>query len=116
VSVRSNLAEELEERLDKLPIVSEFKLWIELKRPDDFVGFARRGMYAFDWQDVHRTVVRETRKYEIVASPLVPIAVTDLPDDIAELARQTKLSDVSLANDKQIDVQDIIDCLTPNAR
>src|SRR5262245_63340856 len=89
----------IEQWLDQLPRTSEMRLLVEPKRPDDFIDIAawnlrvrlECGIFAYDWNDVHRTRREEILKYELVATPLHPIKVTQLPDDLAELAMRSKL-------------------------
>lgn len=43
-----------EESALALPEISGFDLLTHVHRPDDFIAFARRGLFAYDWSDVHR--------------------------------------------------------------
>ncbi len=38
-----------EPEVDSLPEISSFDLLVNLPRPDDFVSFAKRGFFAYDW-------------------------------------------------------------------
>jgi hypothetical protein len=51
-----------------MPERTDSLLLVPLPRPDDFEAFARRGFFAFDWRDVHRTTDR-SQLYEIQARP-----------------------------------------------
>ena len=56
-----------------MPERTESLLLAQMPRPDDYEAFARRGLFAFDWRDVHRTTNR-SKLYEIQARPAAPIA------------------------------------------
>ena len=53
--------EDIEEAVCKLPLVSDSRLLVTMKRPDAFVAIAKRGFFVYDWRDVHRT---ERESYE----------------------------------------------------
>jgi hypothetical protein len=55
---------------------TESVLLVSLPRPDDYEAFARRGFFAFDWCDVHRTTGR-SGLYEIQARPVAPAAFVE---------------------------------------
>src|SRR5262245_34687608 len=63
----------------ELPVVGGNKLLVDYPRPDDFVAFAERGLYAYDWCDAHRTAAASSGCYELVAVPLRPVLVAELP-------------------------------------
>ena len=46
--------------------------------PDDFVAYAERGLFAYDWTDVHRTRASSTGRYELICRPRSPRALRDL--------------------------------------
>jgi len=103
--------EEIEGRLNELPAVTSARLLVPLKRPDDFVELARRGFFAYDWTDVHRTSSEALRAYEQVAVPETPISAKDLPAEIAALLDGIVLN-VSFAQEAKIDVTRHLDCRT----
>jgi hypothetical protein len=43
--------EDIETRLALLPRVSAAGLLVQIKRPDDFVAMAERGLFVYDWSD-----------------------------------------------------------------
>lgn len=73
---------------------SECRLHKAYNRADDFVALARRGVYAYDWSDVHRTRANCTGMYELVAEPMNPITVEHLAASLQELARASNLQGV----------------------
>jgi hypothetical protein len=88
-----------------LPCVSSARLLVEMPRPDDFIALAERGLFAYDWSDVHRSESEEIRAYEMVATPLNPITVEALPDEIAFLLEGLWLDQVAFANTPLLDIR-----------
>jgi hypothetical protein len=101
--------EEIESLLDGLPSFTTAKAIVQLKRPDDFVEAARRGLFAYDWTDVHRSEREALGSYELIAAPDQPISVTDLPKEIADLLEGIVL-EVSFAQERLIDVTKHLEC------
>ena len=103
------LLEKLTEALWRLPERSEAHALTDVARPDDYLAFARRGCFAFDWADVHRVAERSGR-YELQASPMMPIAFapSDWPDALVSLLESTKRADLDLAQ-PSVDVT-ALDC------
>ena len=95
--------DEIEARLGKLPSTSIARLLVPMKRPDDFLELARRGVFAYDWTDVHRTRSEALHAYEQIAAPGTPIAAGELPKEIAALLEGIVLN-VSFAHQPSIDV------------
>lgn len=86
------LVHESEESANELPIVSDVDLLVPLPRPDDYLNLARRGFYAFDWSDVHKTNLERTKSYELIARPIKPVLVANLPPRLQLAAMATRLS------------------------
>ncbi len=115
------LLQQLSEALWQLPERTEASLLTKVLRPDDFVAFARRGLFAFDWADVHRVTGRSGR-YEIQARPLVPLSAATVvwPELIAALVEATRNGDLDF-DQRLLDVA-VLDCelgsllLPPNDR
>lgn len=101
--------DEIEGRLGELPSVTSAKLLVPLKRPDDFVDLARRGFFAYDWTDVHRTSSEALHVYEQIAVPETPISARELPAEVAALLEGMVLN-VSFSQDVKIDVTRHLDC------
>lgn len=95
--------EEIEARINEIKPVTSAQLLVNLKRPDDFVGFAKRGLFAYDWTDVHRTRGESLHAYELIAIPGSPISIRDLPNDLADLVAEVSLN-VSFNMEERIDV------------
>jgi len=83
-----------EESVQSLPEVSAHELLTSMPRPTDFVSFARRGLFAYDWSDVHRVASEVSGGYELQALPISPIRVSQLPTSMQVLAGATQLAGI----------------------
>ena len=61
--------EDIERLVCQMPIVSTVHMLVTLKRPDSFIELAERGIFVYDWTDVHRTQSKAIHVYEPVAAP-----------------------------------------------
>lgn len=88
-----------------LPERDEAHLLIELPRPDDFAAFARRRLFAYDWQDGHRDAGRSDR-YELLARPAVPITVEELRGELVALIDRVRFESLRFDDGLAIAVED----------
>jgi hypothetical protein len=102
--------EDVEMRLCTLPSVARAQLLVSVKRPDDFIDLAERGLFVYDWTDINRTAREALRVYEPVAVPSMPISVSSLPSDLAALAQVLKLTDVVFAEGNAVDIRAHLSC------
>lgn len=102
--------EEVESSLCELPQVTQAKLLVSVKRPDDFIDLAERGLFVYDWTDINRTARDALHVYEPVAVPVQPIKVSALPDDLATLAKAVQLSDVGFVESNALDIRRHLSC------
>jgi hypothetical protein len=102
--------EDIEGLVCDMPNVSGARLLVSVKRPDDFVDLAERGVFVYDWIDIHRTAREAVCAYEPVAVPVKPIKVDLLPADLAAVARALKFVDVAFADEKRLDVRAYMGC------
>jgi hypothetical protein len=79
----------------ELSIVGGSNLLVDYPWPDDFVAFAERGLYAYDWCDAHRTAAAAKGCYELVAVPLRPVFIGDLPEGLRPPFEATLIADAS---------------------
>jgi len=103
--------EEIEGRIRQLPQFSGARLLVQLKRPDDFIAIAQRGIFAYDWSDVHRTEHNEISAYELIAAPVDPIKIFQLPLEVASLAMNIKIESVIFETTKVLDVRETLNCV-----
>jgi len=78
--------------------ISGYNLHAFVPRPDDFIAFAKRGLFAYDWSDVHRVAAARIDGYELQAQPLSPLLISMLPASVQALAGATQLSRVSFGS------------------
>ena len=83
-----------EELVFGLPEVTSVDLLTTVPRPDDFLAFCKRGLFAYDWSDAHRTSPNSLGGYELQARPLEPRRITDMPMPLQAVAAATQLSGV----------------------
>ena len=81
-----------------LPEISGYDLLVVVPRPDDFIAFAKRGLFAYDWSDLHRSANQASGSYELQARPSRPLALLDLPAPLQAMASATRLSGVSFGS------------------
>ncbi|XAZ22217.1 hypothetical protein LVY75_25860 [Sinorhizobium sp. B11] len=96
---------DLEAAFLQLPVVSEVNLLVSYPRPDDFVATAERGLFAYDWADVHRIKRDYSGKYEKVAAPQKPIRIGDLQPFLQVLARRAMIN-LSFLSADAISIED----------
>jgi hypothetical protein len=91
--------------------VSQVELLVSVKRPDDFIDLAERGVFVYDWSDINRTAREQLRVYEPVAVPTKPITTSSLPSGLAILAAIVTLADVVFAAKVAVDVRAYLSCV-----
>jgi hypothetical protein len=101
--------DEIEGKLLELPKASDIDLRVRMPRPDRFVALAERGLFVYDWSDVHRTE-QYAEEYELMALPYRPITLDLLPEHLAENARAIRFSTVSFASAWRVDVRAHVAC------
>ena len=66
--------------------------------------------FAYDWQDVHRTLDLSER-YEMLCRPNNPIQVAELPEPIQSLLRRVAVPGVRFAESLTLDMRKLFTCL-----
>jgi hypothetical protein len=90
--------ENAEEEVAALPEIGDYALLVDVPRPDDYVSFAKRGLFAYDWCDVHRTAGEATGCYELQARPSRPLILSELPSSLKTAASATRIFDLSFGS------------------
>jgi hypothetical protein len=67
----------------QLQETSDHRLLASMPDPSDFISFAKRGFFAYDWCD--------TRGYELVAVPDTPAKLSELPGHVRDIANLVKV-------------------------
>lgn len=106
---QSDLVLTAETLIAKLPILGKSELHVQLPRPDDFVAFARRGFFAYDWSDVHRTIGK-IGNYELMATPTTPRLASQLIDPLSSIAKLVVFDSLMFPDHPIIAVDRLISC------
>lgn len=103
------LVDRVREAVWDMPERTESILLVSLPRPDDYEAFARRGFFAFDWRDVHRTRER-SGLYEIQARPASPAEFDEAawPEELRPVLRRLRSASLDFEQ-PAVDVSDF-DC------
>lgn len=101
--------EESEGLIRSLPATTTARALISDCDVTSFMTLAQRGVFVYDWQDVHRRA--RTFMYDIVAAPHDPIRIDSLPDELGKFPRLVRLDNVSFADAKAVDIHRLTQCL-----
>ena len=104
--------EDVEALVLDLPKIGEAELLINVPSPDSFIGLAERGLFVYDWQDVHCAHQDATGAYVAVAIPSKPIKSNELSGILAVIATTTVFEKETFLNSKQINVNNWFECLS----
>ncbi len=91
-----------------LPERGDCHMLVTLPRADDFVAFARRGLFAYDWQDSHRDT-SWSHRYELLARPAVPVTVEELAGEVAAQIGKVRFESLRFAESLAIAVDDHVE-------
>jgi hypothetical protein len=101
--------DEIEETILELPKASDIDLRVRVPRPDRFVALAERGVFVYDWSDVHRTE-QYIDEYELMALPYRPLTLDLLPESLSDSARTVRFGTISFATAWRVDVRAHMAC------
>lgn len=113
LEARRTPIEDIEGLLLELPATTNGRVVVHLQRPDDFVELARRGFFAYDWSDVHRTRSEKLGNYELIAVPEAPLVRAALPPAIARLLEGLQLN-VDFGQEALVDPSRQLRCRHPS--
>jgi len=94
----------LEAQLLHLPVSSSHQLLTDVPNPTSFIELSQRGLFVFDWTDVHRMLREATHKYELVCRPDRPLSVSELPPVLRAVARSVIVDGVAFARHASISI------------
>ena len=100
----------LDEFILRLPVRGTGAMCVSLPRPDDYLAFAERGVFAYDWADVHRAAKNFSGVYELYSRPSSPITISELPAEFQRLLRDFAFNDTQFNNSTSLDVRTLIEC------
>lgn len=92
--------------ISRLPTVTQARLLVSVKRPDDWINFAERGFFVFDWTEA-------VDAYIAVAQPTVPLQIGMLPDDLAALAESTRAMELVFGGGTRVTISTYFRCIEP---
>lgn len=105
-----DLADRAEEFVRRLPTRGRAGLLARIPRPDDFIAFAERGLFAYDWQDAHRTTSNRPNRYELVAIPESAVTVLETTREIQSLAPLVRFVSLRFSECPCIVVPEHVEC------
>jgi hypothetical protein len=76
----------IEETLLALPVIGIAKVHVEVPDAGGFAALSERGLFVYDWSDLHRPAAAALNAYELVASPSAILRVDALPQALRGLA------------------------------
>jgi hypothetical protein len=93
-----------------LPNVSTARILISVPDPSYYVELAERGIFVYDWTDVHRSRVDELNSYEPFAIPNDPLTLDSLPTALKEVVTLAKFDQVTFSDRTRVDVTEYVSC------
>ncbi len=102
--------EDIEGLVHALARTSTARLLASVKRPDSFRQLAERGLFVYDWQDIHRNRRDEIGAYELVAEPMTPLRADALPATLSAVAAALQFDGVRFAEQPQLDARQQMAC------
>jgi hypothetical protein len=102
-------ADRAESLVEGLPDRGSCEMLVSLPWPDYFVALGRRGLFAYDWQDVHRKANR-THCYEMLARPAIPVFIEELEATIGALACRVCFHSLRFSESPCIAVAQLVEC------
>jgi len=105
-------AEDVEDRVMRLPKIGDAKLLVQVPDPFWFVEPAERGFFVFDWSGPYGGNPRDYRdRYVAAAVPGRPIAAAVLPPEFDLEGAPVPLPITDFATNPRVDVRALVDCI-----
>jgi len=106
------LIENIEKAVLSLPKVSACRLLVPVPRPDSFIAMAERGLFVYDWSDVHRTTASLIEAYEPMVFPLRPVSLGELPESLRSHAACVRYSAGTFNDGEYFKATKYFDCVS----
>ena len=103
--------DDIEQRILSMPPVSLVRITRPGVESNSFAAIAERGLYVYDWTDVHRTATEEVHVYELVAAPTSPLKIAELPAELASVAALNAIPTADFVTAITLDVCQSVRCL-----
>ena len=100
-------------QISNLPSISEVKLHVSVPRPEFYTSLAEKGLYVFDWFDIHRATKDHKNCYNKVADPKPPLLFSQLGDALCAMAGATNFPEIDFAEISDVNVTNFFtdDCI-----
>jgi len=105
---------QIEKQLLKLPVRCEASMQRRYLKPDSFLALGYRGLFVFDWSDVHRVSVDEIGAYERVCIPSRPLLKSELTPELQQNLSVSVDFAVVFGTITTVDPRTQTTCLGPN--
>ena len=103
--------EDLDEMTSDLPKVSGSHLLVSMyKDPSSFLDLAERGIFAYDWSDIHKVDAQSANAYQLIAAPTSPILLASLPDKLRALTSVVKFAANDFSEETFLKVHEYFSC------
>lgn len=106
----------IENVLLQMPIRGEATMLRKYSRPDTFMSLGKRGLYVFDWTDVHKMSAAEIGAYELVCAPSVPILYSELSHEFLRHFASLPAFKVNFEGGHAIDPTAQTSCILPGEK
>ncbi|MEY2429617.1 MAG: hypothetical protein QOJ40_2502 [Verrucomicrobiota bacterium] len=103
--------EQLSDNIVSLPMRGGCDLLHNYPRPEDFVDYASRGIFAYDWMEVHLTANRR-QHYYLIARPQSPLALSELPPSFRESFSLVRFESLRFTDTPHFSIRDAIENVT----
>lgn len=93
-----------------LPIKGKAHMLAPLPRPDDYIYFSSRGLFAYDWRDLHRSSHNCSNAYEMLSKPEHPIRIDEFPEQFRHALARIRFDTLSFRSEEKIAPQSLVSC------
>lgn len=92
-----------------LPKVGDAQILVDSNGWRDTM-WAEKGVYAYDWTDVHRVAAADIHAYELLVAPTHPIKAAQLPVGLTEILKDVHFPAVMFYESKRLRVGRHLPC------
>jgi hypothetical protein len=103
--------QQLSDNIESLPLRAGYELLHNYPRPDDFIDYARRGIYAYDWMEVHMTANRK-QHYYLIARPESPLILGELPPQLQDSFLLVRFPGLRFTDSPSFSIREVIEDVT----
>lgn len=87
--------EDGEEQVLSLPETSGVNWRAQADYSNAFAVFAKRGLFSYDWSDIHCCECNALNGYELKCDPQTPLTLLDLPAPLQVVAQATRFAAIT---------------------